>query len=516
MPASGPCRTGRCGTLSDRERSAAADARRRRRRPGRPRPADHAARGAPDRTAEPGRWVGAARRQGRAGGVAARRSAPRAARGAGDRGRGRRGAARSGRERLADAAAVPDAGVAGADRPGRPGPHRGPRRRCGCWGPGSGSTWRGCRPTSRSFAPCSRSRRSPRRRSPRGRAGPARRMVLESPVSDRIEPARMPTRTRDDLRNIAIVAHVDHGKTTLVDAMLWQTGGVRRAPARRRARDGHRMTSSARRASRSSRRTPRCAGRQGRGRAAPGGVTINIIDTPGHADFGGEVERGLSMVDGIVLLVDASRGPAAADPVRAAQGAAGAAAGVLVHQQGRPPGRADRRGRRRDVRARSWTSWSTARASTRTQSSSSPSSTRRRRPAGRSLTPPRRRRHARRRRPRAALPHHHRDGAGPVVRPRGAAAGARHQPRRLALPRPAGAAAGCTTGTIRKGQQVAWCRRDGSIASVEGHRAADDRGARARARPSRRARATSSPSPASPRSPSARPSPTPTTRARCR
>ncbi|MEJ7690383.1 MAG: GTP-binding protein [Nocardioidaceae bacterium] len=66
-------------------------------------------------------------------------------------------------------------------------------------------------------------------------------------------------------------------------------------------------TSSARRASRSSRRTPRCS-TPGR-RPIDGPVTINIIDTPGHADFGGEVERGLSMVDGVVLLVDASEGP---------------------------------------------------------------------------------------------------------------------------------------------------------------------------------------------------------------
>ena len=81
------------------------------------------------------------------------------------------------------------------------------------------------------------------------------------------------------------------------------------------------------------------------------GVKLNIIDTPGHADFGGEVERGLKMVDGVLLLVDASRGPAAADALRAAQGARGQAAGDPRGQQGRPPGRAHRRGRRRGLRA---------------------------------------------------------------------------------------------------------------------------------------------------------------------
>ena len=82
-----------------------------------------------------------------------------------------------------------------------------------------------------------------------------------------------------------------------------------------------------------------------------GDVKLNIVDTPGHADFGGEVERGLTMVDGVLLLVDASRGPAAADALRPAQGAGGAAAGRARREQGRPAGRADRRGRRRGLRA---------------------------------------------------------------------------------------------------------------------------------------------------------------------
>ncbi len=104
---------------------------------------------------------------------------------------------------------------------------------------------------------------------------------------------------RNDIRNVAIIAHVDHGKTTLVDAMLWQSGVFREnQDVARRVMDSLDLEREK-------------------------GITIlaknmavhykdtkiNIIDTPGHADFGGEVERGLSMVDGVILLVDASEGP---------------------------------------------------------------------------------------------------------------------------------------------------------------------------------------------------------------
>ena len=85
--------------------------------------------------------------------------------------------------------------------------------------------------------------------------------------------------------------------------------------------------------------------------AGDGPMTINIIDTPGHADFGGEVERGLSMVDGIVLLVDASEGPLPQTRFVLRKALAREAARRTRGQQGRPSGRADRRGRRRDVRA---------------------------------------------------------------------------------------------------------------------------------------------------------------------
>ncbi|MGH3802448.1 MAG: GTP-binding protein, partial [Pseudonocardiaceae bacterium] len=121
------------------------------------------------------------------------------------------------------------------------------------------------------------------------------------------QPSASATALRDDLRNVAIVAHVDHGKTTLVDAMLWQSGAMH----------GHDDDDDS-------------AANQGTDRVMDsmdlerekgitilakntavrrGDMTINIIDTPGHADFGGEVERGLSMVDGVLLLVDAAEGP---------------------------------------------------------------------------------------------------------------------------------------------------------------------------------------------------------------
>jgi len=105
--------------------------------------------------------------------------------------------------------------------------------------------------------------------------------------------------TRDDLRNVAIVAHVDHGKTTLVDAMLWQSGAFgAHAHVAERVMDSNDLE-----------REKGITILAKNTAVKHGGLTINIIDTPGHADFGGEVERGLSMVDGVVLLVDASEGP---------------------------------------------------------------------------------------------------------------------------------------------------------------------------------------------------------------
>jgi len=105
--------------------------------------------------------------------------------------------------------------------------------------------------------------------------------------------------TRHDIRNVAIVAHVDHGKTTLVDAMLWQTGAFRaNAQVAERVLDSGDLE-----------REKGITILAKNTAVRRDGLTINIIDTPGHADFGGEVERGLSMADGVLLLVDASEGP---------------------------------------------------------------------------------------------------------------------------------------------------------------------------------------------------------------
>ena len=107
------------------------------------------------------------------------------------------------------------------------------------------------------------------------------------------------TSTRPDLRNLAIVAHVDHGKTTLVDAMLWQSGAFR---ANQEVAERVMDSMDLEREKGITIMAKNMAVRHG-------GVKLNIVDTPGHADFGGEVERALGMVDGVLLLVDASEGP---------------------------------------------------------------------------------------------------------------------------------------------------------------------------------------------------------------
>jgi GTP-binding protein len=105
--------------------------------------------------------------------------------------------------------------------------------------------------------------------------------------------------TREDIRNVAIVAHVDHGKTTLVDAMLWQSGAFRsNQEVVERVMDSMDLE-----------REKGITILAKNTAVRHDGVKINIVDTPGHADFGGEVERALTMVDGVLLLVDASEGP---------------------------------------------------------------------------------------------------------------------------------------------------------------------------------------------------------------
>jgi GTP-binding protein len=107
------------------------------------------------------------------------------------------------------------------------------------------------------------------------------------------------TAARQDLRNVAIVAHVDHGKTTLVDAMLWQSGAFRaNQDVNERVMDSMDLE-----------REKGITILAKNTAVRHGDVKLNIVDTPGHADFGGEVERGLTMVDGVLLLVDASEGP---------------------------------------------------------------------------------------------------------------------------------------------------------------------------------------------------------------
>jgi GTP-binding protein TypA/BipA len=115
---------------------------------------------------------------------------------------------------------------------------------------------------------------------------------------------------RSDIRNVAIVAHVDHGKTTLVDAMLWQSGAFTAHQADEGSVNERVMDSMDLEREKGITILAKNTAVRYQGPAAPeGGMTINIIDTPGHADFGGEVERGLEMVDGVILLVDASEGP---------------------------------------------------------------------------------------------------------------------------------------------------------------------------------------------------------------
>ena len=145
---------------------------------------------------------------------------------------------------------------------------------------------------------------------------------------------------RNDLRNIAIIAHVDHGKTTLVDAMLWQSGAFREnQDVVERVMDSMDLERE------------KGITILAKNTAVPFGETrINIVDTPGHADFGGEVERALKMVDGVLLLVDATEGPLPQTRF-VLRKALERRLPVVRDQQDRPQRRAAGRGRERDIRA---------------------------------------------------------------------------------------------------------------------------------------------------------------------
>jgi len=129
-------------------------------------------------------------------------------------------------------------------------------------------------------------------------------VTLSSPDIDSLDAdAGIDYVTRNDLRNVAIIAHVDHGKTTLVDALLWQSGAFRaNQDVDERVMDSGDLE-------REKGITILAKNTAVKWQTESGPITLNIIDTPGHADFGGEVERGLEMVDGVILLVDASEGP---------------------------------------------------------------------------------------------------------------------------------------------------------------------------------------------------------------
>ncbi len=171
------------------------------------------------------------------------------------------------------------------------------------------------------------------------------------PTLDR-QDLSMPTRTRDDIRNVAIVAHVDHGKTTLVDAMLWQSGAFgEHQHVDERAMDSGDLEREKGITILAKNTGVRYTGPSAATLGHPDGVTINIIDTPGHADFGGEVERGLSMVDGVCLLSTPPRGRCPQTRFVLRKALEARLPVILVRQQGRPPRRPHQRGRRRDLRA---------------------------------------------------------------------------------------------------------------------------------------------------------------------
>ena len=315
-------------------------------------------------------------------------------------------------------------------------------------------------------------------------------------------------RHRSDIRNLAIVAHVDHGKTTLVDALLHQSGAFRtNETVAERVMDSGDLERE-----KGITILAKNTSLVWHDKRSDVDITLNIVDTPGHADFGGEVERALTMVDGIVLLVDAAEGPLPQTRFVLRKALARELPVILVINKVDRP---DARTRRSSTRCTSCSSTSTPRSIR----SSSRSCTARAVTAGRRSTSTKPRRSS----PPAArggkdltelvqvlldqipTPTYH---EGAPLQAWVTNLDASPYLGRLALLR-------IMEGEIKKGQQVAWCKIDGTIARAKvaelfltEHLT--------RVPVESPARATWSPSPASRRSSSARRSPTPRIPVRCR
>ena len=246
---------------------------------------------------------------------------------------------------------------------------------------------------------------------------------------------------REDLRNIAIVAHVDHGKTTLVDAMLWQSGAFREgSEVAERVMDSMDLE-----------REKGITILAKNTAVRYGGVKLNIVDTPGHADFGGEVERALTMVDGILLLVDASEGPMPQTRFVLRKALEARLPVILVvNKVDRPDARigavvdevyelfldldaTDEQVEFPIVYANAKAGWAALAEGVEGE------------------------------RPEAAARPDGRADPGAGLRRGRPAAGPRHQPRRLPLRRPAGALPGPQRDDPRQDSPIAWCRADGTI-----------------------------------------------------
>ena len=305
----------------------------------------------------------------------------------------------------------------------------------------------------------------------------------------------MPMQRREDLRNVAIIAHVDHGKTTLVDAMLWQSGAFRaNQDVNERVMDSMDLE-----------REKGITILAKNTAVQYGDVKLNIVDTPGHADFGGEVERGLTMVDGVLLLVDASEGPLPQTRFVLRKALENRLPVILVvNKVDRPDARIaevvdevyelfiDLDAPEDQIEFP--IVYTNARAG---WASRSPKATRA--PTCKPLMDLLRR--ARSRRPSTTTGHplqaHVTNlDASPYL-------------GRLAICR-------VRNGTIRSGQPIAWCRADGSDHAAPRSPSSTSPRRSTASRPTRPGRARSSPSPGCPTSRSARRWPTPRTRGRCR